>query len=72
VPAEAIVRDENDTPFVFVKTKEGYERRQVESGAEKNGRVEIRSGLSEEEAVVTVGAHRLFHRQFRGLYREED
>jgi len=72
VPAAAVVRGEGEVPYVFVRKKDGYEKRRVVPGLETEKYVEIRSGVSAEDEVVIEGALGLLHRDFRRIYREED
>ncbi|BCS31038.1 hemolysin D [Luteitalea sp. TBR-22] len=56
VPVDA-VQDLGERRVVFVPASEGrYVPREVETGAERDGRVEIRRGLAAGERVVTRGA----------------
>lgn len=62
VPEEALVPD-RDQVFIYV-IKQGQrgstvERRRIEIGARRPGRVEVRSGLELGEQVVTEGTHRV-------------
>ena len=72
LPVRAVVRDEQGTPFVFVGSAAPYDRRRVTTGLEEDGRIEIRSGITPAEKIVTTGAYQLFHQAFRSTYREED
>jgi Cu(I)/Ag(I) efflux system membrane fusion protein len=72
LPVQAVVRDEKGSPFVFVVSKAAYVKRRVTTGLEEEGRIEIRSGITSAEEIVTTGAYQLFHREFRSIYREED
>ncbi len=57
VPAAAVLRDEQNLPFVFVQApKGGYERRSVTLGAHVGNNYEVLSGLTVGEKVVTEGA----------------
>jgi membrane fusion protein, heavy metal efflux system len=57
VPAAAVLRDEDNLPFVFVeKTPGTYERRRVTLGYHVNDRYEITTGLVAGEKVVGDGA----------------
>lgn len=59
IPVDAVVRD-GTRSFVFVMTaRNTYERRSVVTGLEDTDRVEISSGLTEGEEVVTTGAYLL-------------
>ena len=56
VPVDA-VQDLGERRVVFVPASDGrYVPRDVETGAERDGRVEIRRGLADGERVVTRGA----------------
>ncbi|RME43086.1 MAG: efflux RND transporter periplasmic adaptor subunit [Deltaproteobacteria bacterium] len=72
VPQDAIVRDDEEHTFVFVKTTNGYEKRAVTIGIEDAREVEIVSGLSGSEDVVTQGAYELFYRDFAKTYKVAD
>ena len=55
LPQGAIHRDGGE-PFVLVaQTKDDYERRPVKLGAELDGSVEIRDGVSPKDRVVSAG-----------------
>jgi hypothetical protein len=51
VPVES-VRSENGTDYVFVRTAQGFEKRQVEIGLQGAAQVEVRSGLSTGDQVA--------------------
>jgi multidrug efflux pump subunit AcrA (membrane-fusion protein) len=87
VPEAAVVRDEQDRPFVFVPRPEGdsgsdsdsgsddgpgYDRRAVTTGIEADGWVELTSGLDAGTEVVTEGAYELLFRDFGATYRVPD
>ncbi len=56
VPEESIIRDEG-VEFVFISTNSNtFERRMVETGYRGDGLVEIKTGLSSKEKIVTKGA----------------
>jgi cobalt-zinc-cadmium efflux system membrane fusion protein len=56
LPVSAVLRDENNLPFVFVQLPAGgFERRQVTLGSRVNDRYEISAGLKEGERVIQVG-----------------
>ncbi len=59
VPETAVVRESNEA-FVFIKTKDGFEKKMVGTGMEDDGFVEI-TGLdfSENNQVALVGAYYL-------------
>lgn len=65
VPASAIMRDEDNLPYVYVTTRhagtradttQGYLRRRVTLGAHVGDQYEITSGVSVGDQVVTDGA----------------
>jgi len=72
LPRAALVRDEKNQTFVFVKKKDGYHRRAVETGAVDKGRVEIIKGIGENDLVVVRGAYELFYRDFNRTYKVAD
>jgi RND family efflux transporter MFP subunit len=75
VPSRSIVHDASGSTYVVVADGSRLEAREVRTGLEQGGpeaHIEVLSGLEETERVVTSGAYRLFHRDFRSLYREED
>jgi cobalt-zinc-cadmium efflux system membrane fusion protein len=52
----AVLRDENNLPFVFVQLPAGgFERRQITLGSRVNDRYEISAGLKDGERVIQVG-----------------
>ena len=56
LPVSAVLRDENNLPFVFVQQPGGgFERRQVTLGSRVNDKYEISAGLEEGERVIQVG-----------------
>ncbi|HEV7507949.1 MAG TPA: efflux RND transporter periplasmic adaptor subunit [Thermoanaerobaculia bacterium] len=56
VPVSAILRDDENLPFVFVAKDDGsFPRRRVEIGPRMGDRQEITSGLSAGETVVAEG-----------------
>ena len=57
VPLSAILRDEQNEPFVYVEVQPGrFARRQVTVGTQRDDSIEIRSGLKEGEEVVSQGS----------------
>jgi membrane fusion protein, heavy metal efflux system len=56
LPVSAVLRDENNLPFVFVQQPGGgFERRQVTLGSRVNDKYEVSAGLREGERVIQVG-----------------
>ncbi len=72
VPEDAVVHDEQDKAYVFVKTVKGYQKKAVEIGLEQGGWIEIVSGISFENQVVVRGAYELFYRDFTKAYKVAD
>jgi multidrug efflux pump subunit AcrA (membrane-fusion protein) len=57
IPEEAIVMD-NGRPIAFVLIEgESFQRRELELGIRDSGFVEIRSGVSSGERLITKGAY---------------
>ncbi len=56
VPESAILRDDENLPFVFVAAGNGYARRRVTLGSHVKGSYEIPSGLADGDRVVTDGS----------------
>jgi membrane fusion protein, heavy metal efflux system len=56
LPVSAVLRDENNLPFVFVQLPAGgFERRQITLGSRVNDQYEISAGLKDGERVIQVG-----------------
>lgn len=72
IPEDAIVRDKEGHTFVFMKTKNGYEKKEIKTGLYKKGWYEVISGLSPDDEVVISGAYELFYRRFAKGYKVED
>ncbi len=67
VPTSALLHDADNMPFVYVQVDGSrFEQRQVNTGAEQDGLVEILSGLKEGDKVVSEGAVFL---QFANTYQ---
>jgi len=57
IPSSAILRDEENLPFVFVARPDGsYARRSIQTGQTIGDRQEITAGLQAGESVVVEGA----------------
>ena len=56
VPVSAVLRDDQNLPFVFVAKGTGFERRRIDLGTRVADKYEITSGLQPNEQVVTEGA----------------
>lgn len=56
VPVSAVLRDDQNLPFVFVAKPDGtFERRRVDLGARYGDGQEVRSGLTAGESIVVEG-----------------
>ncbi|HET7469665.1 MAG TPA: efflux RND transporter periplasmic adaptor subunit [Gemmatimonadales bacterium] len=56
VPVAAVLRDDENLPYVYVAAAGGFARRRVDLGGRVDDRYEIASGLTAGESVVTDGA----------------
>jgi len=56
VPVSAVLRDDQNLPFVFVAKGTGFERRRIDLGSRVADKYEITSGLQPNEQVVSEGA----------------
>jgi RND family efflux transporter MFP subunit len=72
VPRSALVYDDHETPYLFLKEAEGYKKQRVETGLQSDGWVEIVSGLDEGAEVVTRGAYELYYQDFSQFYKVTD
>lgn len=66
IPRSAVLED-GAAKVVFVTKGNKYERREVLTGAESNGRIAIKSGLEQGETVVTEGAAALRAQAAKGI-----
>ena len=56
IPVSAVLRDDDNLPFVFVETSPGsFSRRQVTLGNRMGDRYEVHSGLKDGEQVIAQG-----------------
>jgi len=72
VPVSAIIRDQNERPFVFIKGPKGYIKRPVKTGPVFDGWVGILNGIRETDRVVIHGGYELFYRHFNKIYKVAD
>jgi len=71
VPKAAIIRQEAN--YFVITVKDGkYYKTPVKTGQEKNGLVEIKSGLKEGEKVLTKGAFEVFYGNLRKTMQVAD
>ena len=56
IPVSAVLRDDQNLPFVFVAKPDGsFERRRIDLGSRVGDRQEVRSGLAAGESIVVEG-----------------
>ena len=72
VPESAIVYDSEERPCVFIRKNGAYRSRTVQLGLAQDGWVGIRSGLEQNQSVVTQGAYELFYRRFNEQFKVRD
>jgi RND family efflux transporter MFP subunit len=65
IPRTAVL-DEEGQKAVFVKVGDGFLKRVIEVGTKFGGRVEVISGLGEEDEVATSGAYQLKAQAMKG------
>ncbi len=72
VPKNALVRDDEERAYVFLKDSSGYRKQPIKTGIVAGGWVEIVSGLKVGDDVVVQGAYELFYRNFNKIYKVAD
>ncbi len=72
IPARAVVRDDQDHPYVFVGPAAPFERRPVVLGIALGERIEVTSGLAAGEIVVAEGAYELLWASFATSFTAAD
>ena len=72
VPASSVVYDENDVAYVFIEADGKFEKKQVKLGFSSDGWLEITSGVTPDDQVVTEGAYELYYRNFNKSYKVPD
>jgi len=72
VPTSAVVRDDDDRPWVFVGQAAPFDQRAVSLGIERNGKVELLTGLAAGEPVVVDGAYQLLWSSFAHSFTAPD
>ncbi|NOZ70502.1 MAG: efflux RND transporter periplasmic adaptor subunit [Chloroflexi bacterium] len=72
VPQDAVVRDEEERAYIFLKNSSGYRRQPVTTGIDAGRWVEIMSGLKAGDEVVVQGAYELFYQDFNKIYKVTD
>ncbi|MCC6392117.1 MAG: efflux RND transporter periplasmic adaptor subunit [Bryobacterales bacterium] len=57
VPVSAVMRTTENEPFVYVEVQPGqFARRLITTGEQQNGKVEVLSGLEDDEKIVAEGS----------------
>ena len=72
VPQSAIVKDEQERTYVFLKELGGFHKQPVKTGIVSDGWVESLSGVMEKDTVVIRGAYELFYQDFNKIYKAAD
>jgi len=72
VPASAVVRDDDDRPYVFVGRAAPFERRPVHVGVAVGDRLELTTGVAAGETVVSEGAYELLWASFSTSFTAPD
>ncbi|MEC4684902.1 MAG: efflux RND transporter periplasmic adaptor subunit [Nitrospirota bacterium] len=72
IPQSAIVYGSNQRQYIFVKQAKGYKKEEVHTGLRSGNWLEVISGITGNDEVVTKGAYELFYRDFNKTYRVPD
>ncbi len=72
IPRNAVVRDDRERTFVFIKKDGKFIKKAIKTGLESGGSVEVISGLDEGVEVVRSGAYELFYRDFSRDFKVAD
>jgi len=72
IPQSAIVKDNKERTYVFLKEPGGFHKQPVRTGIVSDGWVESVSGIVEKDTVVIRGAYELFFRDFNKIYKVTD
>ncbi len=72
LPQGAIVYGRDQRQYVFIKQAEGYKKQEVHTGLKSGNWLEVISGITGNDEVVTKGAYELFYRDFNKTYRVPD
>ncbi|WPR72758.1 efflux RND transporter periplasmic adaptor subunit [Flavobacterium sp. NG2] len=57
VPTDAVIREEKGAYIWLEKAKGVYENRMIETGLERNGKIEIKTPIDVDEKIVITGAY---------------
>lgn len=72
VPTISVVYDENENAYVFLKIGDKFEKKAVRIGLINDGQIEIISGITQQDEVVTEGAYELYYHDFNKSYKVLD
>jgi len=72
IPESAVVSDDKERPFVFLKKNGGYIKTPIKRGLTSGKRVEVISGVKAGDEVVVKGAYELFYRDFSRHFKVAD
>ena len=72
VPKSAVIYDQNDVAYVYLKVNNEYQKRQVTVGLSSNDWLEITSGITESDEVVIEGGYELYYESFSRSYKVPD
>jgi len=72
VPQSAIIRDEKEKTYVFLKRSGNFTKHPVKTGIKSDSWIEVLSGLKEKDEIVVQGAYELFYRNFNKIYKALD
>jgi len=72
IPENAIVRDDRERPFIFIKKDGKYIKKAIISGFASGDRIEVISGVKAGDEVVESGAYELFYRDFSRVFKVAD
>ncbi len=72
IPGNAVVRDDSERPFVFIKKDGQYVKTAIKTGLVSGANVEVLLGIDEGDKVVISGAYELFYRDFSRDFKVAD
>ncbi|VAW40861.1 hypothetical protein MNBD_DELTA03-1840 [hydrothermal vent metagenome] len=72
VPRSAVVYGVRDRPYLIIKKGGTYKPHRVRLGLRQRGRVEILSGLHQNQTIVTKGSYELFYKEFTRQFKVQD
>jgi len=72
IPENAVVSDDKERPFVFLKKNGKYIKTPIKRGLTSGERVEVISGVKAGDEVVVRGAYELFYRDFSRRFKVAD